>query len=106
MQVDRISLVLRLTVPEEILQRHIESIIEEHGMNDPYPVQYFHWVSELLKGNWGWSPVLRADVLDVLLKRTPATMELTVYSLLLFIPLGLIMCSRSRSVVSGSSLGR
>jgi len=81
---------LRANLPEEILQRHIESIIEAHGMNDPYPVQYFHWVSELLKGNWGWSPVLRADVLDVLLKRTPATLELTVYSLLLFIPLGLV----------------
>ena len=65
-------------------------VYEEHGMNDPYPVQYFHWVSELAQGNWGWSPVLRADVLDVLLKRTPATVELTLYSLLLFIPLGLL----------------
>jgi len=80
---------LRNNLPEEILQRHIEYIIEEHGLDDPYPVQYFRWVSELLRGNWGWSPVLRADVLDVLLKRTPATLELTLYSLLLFIPLGL-----------------
>ena len=80
---------LRNNLPEEILQRHIEYIIEEHGLDDPYPVQYFRWVSELLQGNWGWSPVLRADVLDVLLKRTPATLELTLYSLLLFIPLGL-----------------
>jgi ABC-type dipeptide/oligopeptide/nickel transport system permease component len=81
---------LRANLPEEILERHIQYIIEEHGMNDPYPVQYFHWVSQLVQGNWGWSPVLRADVLDVLLKRTPATLELTLYSLLLFIPLGLL----------------
>ncbi len=80
---------LRANLPEEILERHIQYIIEEHGLNDPYPVQYFRWVSELVRGNWGWSPVLRADVLDVLLKRTPATLELTLYSLLLFIPLGL-----------------
>ena len=80
---------LRNNLPEEILERHIQYIIEEHGLDDPYPVQYFRWVSELLRGNWGWSPVLRADVLDVLLKRTPATLELTLYSLLLFIPLGL-----------------
>ena len=80
---------LRNNLPEEILERHIQYIIEEHGLDDPYPVQYFRWVSELLRGNWGWSPVLRADVLDVLLKRTPATLELILYSLLLFIPLGL-----------------
>ncbi|MFN2186639.1 MAG: ABC transporter permease [Anaerolineae bacterium] len=81
---------LRNNLPEEILQRHIDYIIEEHGMNDPYPVQYVHWLSEMVQGNWGWSPVLRADVLDVLLLRTPATMELILYSLLLFIPVGLI----------------
>jgi len=80
---------LRATLSEDVLQRHIDYIIEEHGMNDPYPVQYFRWVSELVQGNWGWSPVLRADVFDVLVKRTPATLELTIYSLLLFIPLGL-----------------
>ena len=77
-------------LPEEVYQRWIQNVIEEHGMNDPYPIQYFHWVSQLVQGNWGWSPVLRADVLDVLMKRTPATLELTLYSLLLFIPLGLV----------------
>ena len=59
-------------------------------MDDPYPVQYFRWVSQLLQGDWGWSPVLRANVFDVLVDRTPATVELTLYSLLLFIPLGLL----------------
>jgi peptide/nickel transport system permease protein len=44
----------------------------------------------MVRGEWGWSPLLRADVLDVLLKRTPSTAELTLYSLLLFIPLGLV----------------
>lgn len=81
---------LRATLNEDVLQRHIDWIIEEHGMNDPYPVQYFRWVSQLLQGNWGWSPVLRADVFEVLVQRTPATVELTLYSLLLFIPLGLV----------------
>jgi peptide/nickel transport system permease protein len=81
---------VRSGINEDIYQRHIQYLIEEYGMNDPYPVQYFRWLSQLLQGNWGWSPVLRADVLDVLLKRTPATLELTLYSLLLFIPLGLV----------------
>jgi peptide/nickel transport system permease protein len=79
----------RATLPPEIEQRLIETIIREHGLDDPFPVQYARWATRMVRGEWGWSPLLRADVLDMLLKRTPATVELTLYSLLLFIPLGL-----------------
>jgi peptide/nickel transport system permease protein len=80
----------RAFMPADIERRLIESIIREHGLDQPFPVQYAHWVSRMIQGDWGWSPLLRADVLDLLLRRTPATVELTLYSLILFIPLGLI----------------
>jgi peptide/nickel transport system permease protein len=64
--------------------------IEEHGLNDPYPRQYFRWVSNLVRGDWGFSPALNDEVLDILLNRTPVTAELTLYSVLFLIPLGLI----------------
>jgi ABC-type dipeptide/oligopeptide/nickel transport system permease component len=80
----------RTFMPPELEKRTIERIIREHGLNDPFPVQYLRWASRLLQGDWGWSPLLRSDVLDALLVRTPATAELTFYSLLLFIPLGLV----------------
>lgn len=67
-----------------------QQIIEEHGLNDPYPVQYFHWISRLVQGDWGWSPGFRTDVLPALLQRTPVTIELTLYSMLLLVPLGII----------------
>lgn len=72
--------------PEVLLQ----NIIADHGLNDPYPVQYARWISRLLRGDWGWGPQLRGDVLEALLTRTPATVELTLYSILLFLPLGII----------------
>ena len=72
--------------PEVLLQ----NIIEDHGLNDPYPVQYARWISLLLRGDWGWSPQLRGEVLEALLVRTPATAELTLYSILLFLPLGVV----------------
>jgi peptide/nickel transport system permease protein len=81
---------VRIFMPPELERRTIERIIREHGLNDPYPTQYFHWASRLIQGDWGWSPLLRSDVLDALLVRTPATAELTFYSLLFFIPLGLV----------------
>ena len=80
---------VRVGIDPEIERRAVEATIRRFGMNDPYPVQYFRWVSHLLRGDWGWSPRLRSEVLDALLVRAPATAELTLYSLLLFIPLGL-----------------
>ena len=73
---------------QDIYERYIETVIEAAWHERSVPVQYFRWVSHLLQGDWGWSSVLRANVFDVLVDRIPATVELTLYSLLLFIPLG------------------
>lgn len=79
----------RATTPPELLQAKINQIIVEHGLDDPYPQQYLRWVGGLLRGDWGWSPTFNEDVLTILLRRTPVTAELTLYSVLLLIPLGL-----------------
>jgi peptide/nickel transport system permease protein len=68
----------------------VERIIKSHHLNDPFPVQYVIWVGTLVKGEWGYSPTLQEEVLVALLRRTPVTAELTIYSILTFIPLGLI----------------
>jgi ABC-type dipeptide/oligopeptide/nickel transport system permease component len=81
---------------EEQIAHMIEVNIEKYHLRDPFLVQYSYWVKSFLQGTWGYSPTLREDVLPALIKRTPATAELTLYSLLLFIPLGLIS-----GVVSG-----
>lgn len=72
--------------PELVLQR----VIEEHGLNDPFLVQYGRWVTRLVQGEWGWSPGLGDDVLHALLVRTPGTVELTLYSILFLVPLGIV----------------
>jgi peptide/nickel transport system permease protein len=68
----------------------LRGIIEDHGLDDPYPVQYVRWLGKLLRGDWGWSPALRDDVLTAMLRRTPVTAELTLWSVLVFIPLGIL----------------
>jgi peptide/nickel transport system permease protein len=67
-----------------------ENIIERYRLRDPFPVQYFHWIRSLFDGTWGYSPSLNENVLPSLLRRTPATLELAFYSLLLLVPLGLV----------------
>jgi len=68
----------------------INGYIQKYHLKEPYPIQYFFWMKSLATGEWGYSPSMNQDVLPALLKRTPATLELTLFSLLLFIPLGLI----------------
>jgi peptide/nickel transport system permease protein len=58
-------------------------------LDDPYPQQYGRWLIKLMQGDWGYSPTFNAPVLELLRLRTPVTLELTFYSLLLLIPLGL-----------------
>lgn len=74
----------------EQYQNFINKIIKKYGLNKPYPVQYISWMGSMVQGTWGFSPTLKEDVLTSLLRRTPATVELTLYSLLVFIPLGII----------------
>jgi peptide/nickel transport system permease protein len=75
---------------DEQIHHMIDVLVREHGLDDPYPVQYFRWLTNLLKGDWGWSPNIQQDVLEALLTRTPSTVELTLASLLIFLPLGLL----------------
>jgi peptide/nickel transport system permease protein len=77
-------------VTEEQARRMQENIIERYHLRDPYLVQYLYWARSLFDGTWGYSPVLKDYVLPSLIRRTPATLELALYSLLLLIPLGLV----------------
>jgi ABC-type dipeptide/oligopeptide/nickel transport system permease component len=74
---------------ERATEAFINVIIKKYHLSDPYLVQYGYWMKSLVTGSWGYSPTMRGDVLTELLRRTPATLELSLYSLLLLIPLGL-----------------
>ena len=78
-----------LTAEQEA--RLVEKIIKLYHLRDPFPVQYGIWIKSLFTGGWGYSPSLQSEVLPALLRRTPATVELTIFSLLLFVPLGLVI---------------
>lgn len=75
---------------EEQLQHLQEVIIEKYHLRDPFPVQYFYWAKSMLYEEWGYSPSMNEYVLPALLRRTPVTLELALYSLVFLIPLGLV----------------
>ncbi len=78
----------RLTLEQE--QQVIQRIIRDRHLGDPFPVQYLNWLGNLFRGEWGWSPNLHVEVLNYLQARIPVTLEVTLYAMLLFIPLGIV----------------
>ena len=74
-----------------VIRRFVERSIKQYGLDDPFPVQYVRWLGNMLQGDWGYSPILNTDVLSAISIRSPATIELTLYSLLLYIPVGLLV---------------
>ncbi|MDW6020152.1 ABC transporter permease [Mesorhizobium sp. BAC0120] len=64
-------------------QDSIRRMIEQYGLNDPFYVQYGHWIGNILSGNLGWSETARQPVAHALASLLPATMELVFLS---FIP--------------------
>ncbi|MCL7385363.1 MAG: ABC transporter permease [Thaumarchaeota archaeon] len=80
---------LYITDPRQI--RNIEAIIQKYGLNQPFYIQYFKWIEQVLQGNLGWSQSARMQVLSALINYFPATLELTLYAAPLTILVGIIL---------------
>jgi peptide/nickel transport system permease protein len=82
-------------------QGAIEGIIEKYGLNDPIPVQYWHWMvgrideetgeikGGVLRGDLGFSKVGKSSVSEVIGRRLPATAELALWSAIPMIGIGI-----------------
>ena len=67
---------------------------EYMGLDDPIPVQYAAWFGSLIRGDLGESSIYRLPVSDILRRRFPVTMELTILALAftwsIAIPVGIL----------------
>ncbi len=66
----------------------IEALAREYGVDQPLPVQYWRYVTNLLHGDFGKSILTRRTVGDDLRLYYPATLELVIAAMLLAILLG------------------
>src|SRR4051794_23318217 len=55
----------------------------ELGLSDPLVVQYFHWVGDIVRGNFGRSFFRAESVADMLSRRAPLTAEIALISVVL-----------------------
>jgi peptide/nickel transport system permease protein len=69
------------------------------GIDQPWPVQYWHWLTGLLHGDLGISATYGKPVLGEILQRFPLTLELALLSMLIAVavgvPAGVIAATRN-----------
>lgn len=79
----------------------LETLREKLGLNQPFFVRYFIWITEALKGNMGYSYVHSVPVMQRIQQRLGPTLILTVSSLIISvaigIPLGLVSALKQYS---------
>lgn len=74
-----------------VTQEMLEAKREELGLNDPIPVQYWHWLGRVPRGDLGKSYTDGVSVGSELLRRLPVTLELSFCALLLVVVFGILL---------------
>ncbi|WP_226506180.1 ABC transporter permease [Pseudomonas sp. MWU16-30317] len=76
---------------------------DKYRLNDPVPLQYLHWVGNVLQGDFGTSLRTEQPVTVLLASKLPVTLELAVLALLIAlligIPTGVISAVRKGTAV-------
>jgi len=58
------------------------------GLDQPIYIQYFIWLRDFLSGNFGRSFRFDLNVLDLIIERLPATLELIIFSVIIALIIG------------------
>jgi peptide/nickel transport system permease protein len=64
-------------------EEDIQAFRHRMGFDRPILVQYFDWLKNAVKGDFGWSYKYKEDNWKIIVERFPATLQLTVVSLIL-----------------------
>jgi peptide/nickel transport system permease protein len=69
----------------------IEELREELGLNDPLPVQYWNYVSQVVQGDLGQSIRSKRPVTEAIAEQLPSTIQLTFSAIIIASVLGIGM---------------
>ncbi len=76
-------------VTNEQQARNLEAIIKDHGLDQPFHIQYWMWLKSALRGDLGFSKASNKPVVATIKERFPSTVELAVYSLIPLLGFGI-----------------
>ncbi|WP_421594903.1 ABC transporter permease [Rahnella sp. PD4] len=69
----------------------IAQLREQYHLNDPIPSQYFHWVGNALRGDFGNSLRTQEPVLQLIASKLPVTLELSLLAMIVALIIGITM---------------
>lgn len=69
----------------------IAQLREQYHLNDPIPSQYFHWVGNALRGDFGTSLRTQEQVLQLIASKLPVTLELSLLAMIVALIIGITM---------------
>ncbi len=91
----------RVVLGVQANEQNVAALRERMGLNEPFLVQYFNWLGGVLRGDFGTSLITGQPVGPQIRARLPATLELTVFALiigmLIAFPAGIISALRPGS---------
>ena len=80
----------------------IQNMKAQYGLDKPIYVQYFRWVGQMFRGNFGYSFYYRFSILQMLADYMPMTLILAIITLvfvyIVSIPLGIVSAVKQYSV--------
>jgi len=97
-----------LMLPGDASDQEIETLREQLGFNDSLPRQYWRFAYNAVQGDLGNSLYFNAPVMDIVLERLPASLELAVAAMLvalvIAIPLGILSAVRHGTMLDMGSM--
>ncbi|WP_049899408.1 nickel ABC transporter permease [Natrinema sp. J7-1] len=85
----------------------IEAFRAEHGLNDPVPVQYLHWLTDVFRGDLGSSYYSDTSVSTLIVEAGPLTLELALAAMLvalaISVPAGVVSAVHRGSPIDYAS---
>lgn len=78
----------RIMAGENATPEQVTKVRHQFGLDLPLPVQFAHYVRDVVTGDMGTSLFTQRPVADDLLQRLPATFELAIYAMVLAVVIG------------------
>ena len=84
-------------------QETVEALARRYHLNEPFYLQYFYYLVDFFRGDWGLSPITGQPVFVEIMRYFPASLELALVSIFLAvvigIPLGAIAAAKQDKAV-------
>lgn len=94
--------VARVILGRDASETQVEAKREELGLNDPLFVQYFTWITDFVRGDWGESFAFRGqDIRELVTQRLINSARLGLISMLIAIPVSITL-----GIIAGLTEGK